>query len=103
VKLAGGSFGFNFDAPMSWSYTDQAMQGRLELHFFDFVRHIRGAEVIDDLALTPAQCAAKKADVFFVGRRVVCEVKVLASDTSHKIAPILESYEKTGRLAHLLR
>jgi hypothetical protein len=71
------------------------MQGRLEPHFFGFVRHIGGAEVIDDLELTPAQRAAKKADVFFVGRRVVCEVKVLASDTSHKIAPILEPYEKS--------
>lgn len=71
------------------------MQARLEPHFFDFVRHISGAELIDDLELTPTQRAAKKADIFFVGRRVVCEVKVLASDTSHKIAPILEPYEKS--------
>jgi len=71
------------------------MQGKLESHFFSFLRRLRDAEVIDDLQLTSSQRRGKRADVFFNSRLVIGEVKVLATDTSPKIAPILEPYENT--------
>lgn len=71
------------------------MQGNLYPHFMNFARSVPGAELIDDLPLTPEQRDMKKADVFFDGRTIVAEVKLLATDTAHKIDPILAPYRDT--------
>jgi hypothetical protein len=71
------------------------MEGRLEPHFFNFVRHIVGVEIVDELTLTAEQQKAKKADVFFNARSVIAEIKLLATDTSPKIEPILAPYQES--------
>jgi len=71
------------------------MYGQLEKHFFGFIRSVPGAEFVDELPLTAAQQAAKKADLFFESRAVIVEVKLLATDTAPKIQPILAPYENT--------
>ncbi len=71
------------------------MHGKLHSHFETFVRKIQGSEFIDELELTPQQRQAKRADVFFNGRRVIGEIKLLATDTEPKIEAILEPYTRT--------
>lgn len=68
------------------------MHGKLQPHFFNFARSVPGAEIIDDLDLTPEQRRAKKADVFFKARTVITEVKLLETDTAPKIDPIIAPY-----------
>lgn len=71
------------------------MDGNLYPHFLNFARSVPGAELIDDLPLTDEQRKAKKADIFFEKRTIVAEVKLLATDTAHKIDPILAPYRDT--------
>jgi hypothetical protein len=71
------------------------MQGQLYPHFMKFIRTVPGAEIIDDLPLTPEQQKTKKADVFFDQRTIVAEVKLLATDTAPKVDPILAPYRDT--------
>ncbi len=59
------------------------------------MRRLRNAEIVDDLQLTRAQREGKHADVFFNGRLVIGEVKLLATDTAGKIAPIFAPYENS--------
>jgi hypothetical protein len=61
----------------------------------NFVRSVPGAEMIDDLPMTREQQAAKKADVFFEGRTIIAEVKLLATDTAPKVEAILAPYRDT--------
>ena len=68
------------------------MNGResLEQKFYRFVQTLPDAERLDDVQMDEEQERAKKADVFFRSRRIVCEVKSLLTDTSNKIDPIME-------------
>lgn len=71
------------------------MDGNLHPHFMNFIRSVPSVELIDDLPLTDEQRKTKKADVFFEERTIVVEVKLLATDTAHKIDPILAPYRDT--------
>jgi hypothetical protein len=75
----------------TFAISDRNLEGR----FTAFVRTLDGAECIDDLDLTPAQAKAKKADFLFDGRKIISEFKSLQTDTSEKIARILEPYRDT--------
>ncbi len=61
------------------------MDKTLTEKFISFVRSYEGAEIIDDLLLTPEQQAAQKADYFFNGRTIIAEQKSLEISTAHKI------------------
>lgn len=65
--------------------------GELANRFIECCKAIPGAEFIDDLPMTAEQKASKKADFFFQGRTIVCEIKSLESDTSEKFISYLES------------
>lgn len=71
------------------------MDKKLPEKFTSFVRSYEGAEIIDELSLTPDQQAAKKADYFFNGRTIIAEQKSLKISTAHKIEAILKPYEDT--------
>ncbi len=71
------------------------MDKTLTEKFISFVRSYEGAEIIDDLLLTPEQQAAQKADYFFNGRTIIAEQKSLEISTAHKIETILKLYEGT--------
>ena len=71
-----------------FTISDKNLEGR----FTAFAHTIEEAECIDDLDLTPEQETAKKADYFFNSRAIVSEFKSLQTDTSQKIATILEPY-----------
>lgn len=70
---------------------------RLTERFVEFCESLGQAERIDALSLTDEQQRAKKADFFFLGRRIVCEIKTLESDTNDKIVRVL--YDAGIRLA----
>ena len=72
------------------------MDQKLPEKFTSFVRSYEGAEIIDELSLTPDQQAAQKADYFFNGRTIIDEQKSLEIDTAHKIEAILKPYEGTA-------
>lgn len=74
-----------------FTISDKNLEGR----FTTFVRTLEGAECIDDLKLTFEQQKAKKADYFFDGRKIISEFKSLQTDTSEKIAAILEPYRNS--------
>jgi hypothetical protein len=65
--------------------------GELANRFIECCKGISGAEFIDDLPMTGEQKANKKADFFFQGRTIVCEIKSLESDPSEKFIAYLES------------
>jgi SEC-C motif len=67
-----------------------ALKERLPL----FARTVPGAELIDDLVLTAEQKKANKADIFFQGRRIICETKVFNTDTAWKIERLLEPHKR---------
>jgi len=71
------------------------MDQKLPEKFASFVRNYEGAEIIDELSLTPEQRAAEKADYFFNGRTIIAEQKSLKISTTHKIEAILKPYEDT--------
>lgn len=71
------------------------MDKTLEERFIQFVRSFDGAEIIDDLPLTPRQQAAQKGDYFFNSRTIIGEQKSLKISTAHKIETILKPYENT--------
>jgi hypothetical protein len=58
--------------------------------FLDFLRS-HGAEIVDELDLTPEQAKAEKADFFLDGRAVVGELKSLETDTAPKIERLMEA------------
>jgi hypothetical protein len=62
---------------------------RLTERFTEFCESLVQAERIDALPLTDEQKRAKKADFFFAGRRIICEIKTLETDTNDKIAKVL--------------
>jgi len=62
---------------------------RLTERFIEFCDSLTQAERIDALTLTDEQERAKKADFFFAGRRIVCEIKTLETDTNDKIIKVL--------------
>lgn len=62
---------------------------RLTERFTEFCESLAQAERIDALPLTDEQRRAKKADFFFAGRRIVCEIKTLETDTNDKIVKVL--------------
>jgi hypothetical protein len=72
----------------TFKISDKNLEGR----FTEFVRTIENAECIDDLDLTPEQEKTKRADFFFNRRAIISEFKSLQTDTSAKIATILEPY-----------
>lgn len=72
----------------------------LEERFISFAKGLNGAEFIDDLALTPEQQAAQKADFFFNNRTIIGELKSLKTSTEDKIEAILRPYENTPEWPH---
>lgn len=76
------------------------MDKTLEERFLAFIRTFDGAEVIDDLALTPEQQAGQKADFFFSRREIIGELKSLKTNTESKIEAILKPYEDTPEWPH---
>ena len=73
-----------------------AVGDRLPERFSEFCDSLGQAERIDSLPMTQAQRATKKADFFFAGRRIICEIKTLTTDTNDKIVRVL--YEAGIRL-----
>lgn len=73
-----------------FSVSDKNLEGRFKV----FLNELEGAECIDDLALTPKQQRAKKADYFLASRTIVSELKALYTDTSAKIEAILAPYRE---------
>lgn len=59
-----------------------------------FARQLPGAELIDELVLTPEQRKAQKADFFFERRRIIAEAKVLEADPAWKIEDRLKPYQR---------
>lgn len=74
-----------------YSVSDKNLEGRFKV----FLRDLDGAESIDDLALTREQERANKADYFFAGRTIICELKALYEDTAAKIESVLAPYKET--------
>lgn len=66
-----------------------AVGDRLTERFSEYCTSLGQAEQIDALPMTPAQRASKKADFFFAGRRIICEIKTLETDTNDKILRVL--------------
>lgn len=58
-----------------------------------FAKTIPASECIDELPQTTEQRAGKKGDFFFEGRRIICELKNLETDTSPKIRKLLKPLE----------
>jgi hypothetical protein len=71
------------------------MKGRLQTHFYNFVRRLAGTEVIDDLPHNSAAQPESRADIFFQDRAVIAELKRLETNTEPKIQAILEPFSKT--------
>jgi hypothetical protein len=69
-------------------------EGSLHRLFLDFAASLRTAELIDGLQMTAAQKRAKKADIFFDGRAIICEMKSLRDDVSNKVERILEPHRE---------
>lgn len=78
----------------------KAMNKTLEERFITFAKSLGRAEFIDDLALTPEQQAAQKADFFFNNRTIIGELKSLKTNTEDKIEAILKPYEDTPEWPH---
>lgn len=72
----------------------------LHARFLAFARNLAGAELIDELQLTNEQQQAKKADVFFAERSIICEVKALQTDVSGKVDRILEAHRDRVDFPH---
>ena len=66
----------------------------LDTRFRSFMRSHVGSECIDDLPLSPAQLAAKRADYFLAKRAVVVEVKSAVEDMREKIQAVLAPHQK---------
>jgi hypothetical protein len=81
---------------LSRIYESFAVSGKkLEDRFKVFVKNLDGAELIDDLTLTPEQRDKKKADFFFDHRKVIGELKSLQTDAAGKIDAILKPYQES--------
>lgn len=65
-----------------------------------FAKGLERAEFIDDLALTPEQKAAQRADFFFKDRTIIGELKSLKTNTEDKIEAILKPYEDNPEWPH---
>jgi hypothetical protein len=76
------------------------MNKTLEERFITFTKGLDGAELIDEIALTPEQQAAQKADLFFNDRNIVGELKSLKTNTESKVETILEPYKNTPEWPH---
>jgi hypothetical protein len=69
----------------------------LNERFMEFCRHFPGAEPIDSIQLTPQQDARRvaanlrRADFFFEGRTIICEVKALEIDTTDKLLEVMNA------------
>lgn len=70
------------------------MASRLETALDEFLRTHLGAERIDDLPLTPAQRAAKKADYFAAQREVVIELKLLTDARVSAVRRVVDEFRR---------
>lgn len=67
----------------------------LNERFMEFCRQFPGAEPIDSIPLTPEQEARRlatnlrRADFFFEGRAIICEMKALEIDTTDKLVEVM--------------
>lgn len=66
----------------------------VEDRFIAFAKSLPDAECIDELELTPEQRESRKADFFFGGRRIICELKSLKTDTAGKVEKVLEPHKE---------
>ena len=65
-----------------------------EKRFYAFAKSLPGVECVDEMDLNPEQVAARKADVLFDHRRIVCELKSLKKDTGGKVERILAPHKE---------
>lgn len=70
------------------------MASRLETALDLFLCARLGAERIDDLALTPAQHAAKKADYFLAERTIVLEMKWLSDARVSAVRRVVGEFQR---------
>ncbi len=71
--------------------------------FAHFLRSLPDAEAIDDLTLTDEQALTQRADFFLQNRGYIVELKLLSTDTRHRMEPILEPHRSRPEFALLSR